>query len=344
LILRHLLAIAVLPLTVVVIVPIWIARAYDVEAALPVSVRGWVAVVIGAAALIAGAVLFVASLRRFAAEGHGTLAPWDPPTQFVATGPYRYVRNPMISGVLLVLLAEGVLLNSLPHLAWSAAVFIINSIYIPLVEERALGLRFGESYEVYCRNVRRFVPRLSPWTVARPRVVAVIPAAGKSSRFGSDKRRALVDGVPMLDRVVKLMTAAGVDDVRVVEFNPHPERGMFSTIQIGLAGVDPTHMVLVHPADMPFTSPETVKVVIAECYRTRRAVCPRVGDRRGHPLALPVAIVAKLLAVDPTTPLNKALDAVGAVRIELAVSDPGAIRDVDVPADLHAPIDARLPQ
>jgi CTP:molybdopterin cytidylyltransferase MocA len=61
-------------------------------------------------------------------------------------------------------------------------------------------------------------------------------------------------------------------------------------------------------------------------------------------LALPVAIVAKLLAVDPTTPLNKALDAVGAVRIELAVSDPGAIRDVDVPADLHAPIDARLPQ
>ncbi len=318
------------------IVPVWIYRTYDVEATLPASVRGYAGLALGVAALVGGLVLFVASLRRFASDGKGTLAPWDPPTSFVATGPYRYVRNPMISGVLLMLLAEGLILNSVPHLSWFAAFFVLNSIQIPFWEERVLGLRFGESYETYCKNVRRFVPRFTPWTVARPRVVAVVPAAGKSSRFGSDKRRVLVDGVPMLDRVVNLLKAGGVEEVSIVESNPGADRGMFSTIQIGLAGVDATHIVLVHPCDMPFTSPETVKVVIAECLRTRRAVCPRTKGKRGHPLALPAALIPKLLAIDPTTPLNKALELVGAVRIELDVDDPGATRDVDVPADLHA--------
>lgn len=175
-----------------------------------------------------------------------------------------------------------------------------------------------------------------PAPAPRPRVVAVIPAAGKSTRFGSDKRRVLIDGVPMLDRVINLMKAGGADDVVIVESNPDVDRGMFSTIQIGLAGVDATQMVLIHPCDMPFTSPETVRVVMQECFRTRRPVCPRVNGKRGHPLALPVAFIPQLLAVDPTTPLNKALEIVGAVRIELDVNDPGAIRDVDVPADLHA--------
>lgn len=336
-ILRHLFAIAVLPFTVTVIVPAWIYRTYGVQTALPASVRGYAGLALGVAALVAGLVLFIASLRRFAADGEGTLAPWDPPAKFVATGPYRYVRNPMISGVLLILLAEGLILNSVPHLSWCAAFFVLNSIQIPFWEERVLGLRFGESYEIYCKNVRRFVPRLTPWTVPRPRIVAVVPAAGKSTRFGSDKRRVLVDGVPMLDRVVNLLKAGGVEEVSIVESNPGVDRGMFSTIQIGLAGVDATHIVLVHPCDMPFTSPETVKVVIAECLRTRRAVCPRVMGKRGHPLAIPAALIPRLLAIDPTTPLNKALELVGAVRIELDVDDPGATRDVDVPADLHAP-------
>ena len=334
---RHLFAIAVLPFTVTVIVPVWIYRAYGVQFAWPASLGAIATFSFGIVVAIIGLLLFIASLRRFAADGQGTLAPWDPPTKFVATGPYRYVRNPMISGVWLILLAEGLVLDSVPHLSWCAAFFVLNTIQIPFWEERVLGLRFGESYEIYCKNVRRFVPRLTPWTVARPRVVAVVPAAGKSSRFGSDKRRALIDGVPMLDRVVTLLKAGGVEEVSIVESNPGVDRGMFSTIQIGLAGVDATHMVLVHPCDMPFTSPETVKVVIAECLRTRRAVCPRARGKRGHPLAIPAALIPKLLAIDPTTPLNKALELVGAVRIELDVDDPGATRDVDVPADLHAP-------
>ncbi|PYK00947.1 MAG: hypothetical protein DME23_05630, partial [Verrucomicrobia bacterium] len=59
--------------------------------------------VVGFALLSLGLLLFVASLRRFATDGKGTLAPWDPPNKFVVRGPYQFVRNPMISGVILLL-------------------------------------------------------------------------------------------------------------------------------------------------------------------------------------------------------------------------------------------------
>jgi len=166
--LRHLLAIALLPFTVTVLVPLWVARRNGTVALVgdePVEllIQG-----IGLAILVVGLVLFVASLRRFATEGKGTLAPWDPPTQFVVRGPYRYVRNPMISGVILVLVAESLLLLSRPHAAWAAAVWVINLVYIPLFEEPQLERRFGEPYREYCAHVRRFLPRLRPYVNLRP--------------------------------------------------------------------------------------------------------------------------------------------------------------------------------
>jgi len=107
--------------------------------------------------------LFVASLRRFATEGEGTLAPWDPPRRLVVRGPYRYVRNPMISGVAFVALGLSLVLLSWPHLEWALLFFAINAVYIPLVEERGLRERFGAEYENYCRHVPRLVPRIHPW-------------------------------------------------------------------------------------------------------------------------------------------------------------------------------------
>jgi protein-S-isoprenylcysteine O-methyltransferase Ste14 len=102
-------------------------------------------------------------VRRFATEGKGTLAPWDPPREFVVRGPYRFVRNPMISGVILVLFGEASVLLSPPHAVWAASFLALNLLHIPLVEEPQLERRFGDPYRDYCRNVRRFVPRLSPW-------------------------------------------------------------------------------------------------------------------------------------------------------------------------------------
>jgi protein-S-isoprenylcysteine O-methyltransferase Ste14 len=161
--LRHLLAIAVLPFTVTVIVPAWLARRNGVTLAAGSSLPDLALQATGLVLLAVGALLFAASLRRFATEGRGTLAPWDPPRRLVVRGPYRYVRNPMISGVVLVLFGEALLLLSRPHLVWAVTFLGINALYIPLLEEPLLEQRFGADYREYCRNVPRLLPRLRPW-------------------------------------------------------------------------------------------------------------------------------------------------------------------------------------
>jgi protein-S-isoprenylcysteine O-methyltransferase Ste14 len=95
--------------------------------------------------------------------GKGTPAPWDPPKKFVAEGPYRYVRNPMILGMYFILLGEVFLFWSLSLFFWVVIFFIANAVYIPLIEEKALLRRFGNDYSVYMKNVRRWIPSLTPW-------------------------------------------------------------------------------------------------------------------------------------------------------------------------------------
>jgi len=167
--LRHLLSIALLPFSVAVLVPLWIARRSGITPTLGASPGSFLFQLLGLVLLGAGLALFSTSLRRFATEGRGTLAPWDPPRQLVLHGPYRFVRNPMISGVLFVLFAEALLLLSPGHAAWAFAFLGLNLVYIPLVEEPQLERRFGDAYREYCRHVPRILPRLRPWTAGAPR-------------------------------------------------------------------------------------------------------------------------------------------------------------------------------
>ena len=163
LLIRHLFAIAALPFVVTVLVPLWLARRYDTRPVLAGGVTHAGLQVAGVALLLAGVTLFASSLRRFAVDGRGTLAPWDPPRTLVVRGPYRYVRNPMISGVAFVLFGEALILGSVAQLWWALIFFAINAVYIPLLEEPMLAARFPESYDEYKRNVPRLVPRLRPW-------------------------------------------------------------------------------------------------------------------------------------------------------------------------------------
>lgn len=160
---RHLLSIAALPFVVAVLVPVWLARTNDISPALGTTPLHIFAQIAGLLLVALGVFLFAASLRRFATEGEGTLAPWDPPLRLVVRGPYRYVRNPMISGVLFVLFGEALLLLSGPHLLWAFIFLGANFLWIPLVEEPGLKRRFGDSYVEYCRHVPRLIPRFRPW-------------------------------------------------------------------------------------------------------------------------------------------------------------------------------------
>jgi protein-S-isoprenylcysteine O-methyltransferase Ste14 len=118
--------------------------------------------VFGSALLLAGLGLVAWTVKLFATEGRGTLAPWQPTAKLVVQGPYRHVRNPMITGVALILGGEALFFQSLA-LAILLAVFVgVNAIYFPLVEEPGLSRRFGAEYDDYRRRVPRWVPRLRP--------------------------------------------------------------------------------------------------------------------------------------------------------------------------------------
>jgi protein-S-isoprenylcysteine O-methyltransferase Ste14 len=113
--------------------------------------------------IAAGLTLILTTVRMFITLGKGTLAPWDPPRKLVITGSYRYVRNPMISGVVALVLGQALLLGSIPLLLYALAVFVINAVYIPLSEEPGLRKRFGADYDDYVRHVPRWVPRRTPY-------------------------------------------------------------------------------------------------------------------------------------------------------------------------------------
>src|SRR5688572_12079577 len=96
-VLRHLLSIVLLPVTVTILVPYLIASSRRVQ---PTAVS----VAAAAVVIAAGLVLVATTVWHFATVGRGTLAPWDPPRRLVVRGVYRYLRNPMITGVLLILI------------------------------------------------------------------------------------------------------------------------------------------------------------------------------------------------------------------------------------------------
>ena len=149
--LRHLAAIALLPGTVTVVVPALLLSDADLAP--------WPPAVIGAALIAAGLGMIAWTIALFAGVGRGTLAPWDPTSRLVVRGPYRRVRNPMISGVLAVLLGEAALFGSLALLAWFAVVFAVNATWFVLIEEPGLRRRFGAEYEAYAARVPRWLPR-----------------------------------------------------------------------------------------------------------------------------------------------------------------------------------------
>jgi protein-S-isoprenylcysteine O-methyltransferase Ste14 len=162
---RHLVAIAVLPFTVTVLIPVWLSRRSDVRFAAGATASEIAIQIAGVVFLAIGLLLFTASLRHFITQGKGTLAPWDPPKKLVVSGPYRYVRNPMISGVLFIVFGEALVLRSWPHGQWALLFLVINLLYIPLLEEPMLRVRFGSAYDVYRQHVWMFIPRLRPYVV-----------------------------------------------------------------------------------------------------------------------------------------------------------------------------------
>jgi len=114
---------------------------------------------IGAAVMALGAAIALSCGALFAVHGRGTPAPFDPPRDFVAVGPYRRVRNPMYIGALLVLVGLGLWLRSPSILVLALLLAISAHLFVVYYEEPGLERRFGASYVEYKKRVNRWIPR-----------------------------------------------------------------------------------------------------------------------------------------------------------------------------------------
>jgi protein-S-isoprenylcysteine O-methyltransferase Ste14 len=138
----------------------WIAlsvRVFDphIGIALPAGVK-----TPGIIMAVLGAILVLVCAGVFIIRGRGTPAIFDAPRAFVAVGPYRYVRNPMYIGGLILLLGLGLYLSSIAILLLALLLSCLVHLFVLFYEEPTLMRQFGKSYDEYFQSVRRWIPRL----------------------------------------------------------------------------------------------------------------------------------------------------------------------------------------
>jgi protein-S-isoprenylcysteine O-methyltransferase Ste14 len=119
----------------------------------------------GMTLLLIGAAIMVRCIFDFAWHGLGTPAPFDAPRRLVISGLYRWVRNPMYLGMGTFMVGEAILLPSIMRamLILITILWAVVTLFIVLYEEPTLRRLFGAEYENYCRHVRRWLPRLTPF-------------------------------------------------------------------------------------------------------------------------------------------------------------------------------------
>ena len=102
------------------------------------------------------AIVFICILM-FAIDGKGTLSPLDPTKELVTGSLYRYSRNPMYIGVLIILLGESIFFNSRSLWIYLILIFFLFNLFIFLLEEPRLKRDFGDAYLNYCKKVKRWI-------------------------------------------------------------------------------------------------------------------------------------------------------------------------------------------
>ncbi len=83
--------------------------------------------------------------------------PTTTPTTLVTSGPFRFTRNPMYLGILLILIALVFLLGSLPMLVSPLLFLLVMNLYYLPFEEAKMEKLFGDSYTSYRQRVRRWL-------------------------------------------------------------------------------------------------------------------------------------------------------------------------------------------
>jgi protein-S-isoprenylcysteine O-methyltransferase Ste14 len=133
------------------------ARRFD--SILGVTLPGWIQP-IAVAIMVAGLAIDVWGIAWFVWRGRGTPFPLDAPREFVASGPYKFVRNPMYVGGLIILAGFALFQRSVAMLLFTLLAGLIAHLFV-LSEEYVLERKFGESYLRYKQSVNRWWPKFS---------------------------------------------------------------------------------------------------------------------------------------------------------------------------------------
>lgn len=182
-------------------------------------------------------------------------------------------------------------------------------------------------------------------------IVAIVLAAGESSRMGQPKALLPLRGRSFVGQIAETARAVGVSSVVVVvgpphadaiaralppgaarAFNPDPSRGMLSSVQAGISSLPArATAALVWPVDIPLVRAETVRAILDAS--PGKLIIPQLGKRGGHPIRIPRARFAELMALDPARGLKGLVEARPAEVVRLPVDDKGVLTDVDTPED-----------
>ena len=110
---------------------------------------------------VAGAAIALWCVGAFAWTGKGTPAPFDPPRRLVIQGPYRWVRNPMYIGASTALAGAALFYKAMPLVIFVCIFLLAAHLFVVNYEEPTLRRSFGQDYEAYCKQVKRWRPTLA---------------------------------------------------------------------------------------------------------------------------------------------------------------------------------------
>lgn len=114
---------------------------------------------LGLIPIILGLIAYLWTAWDFTFKGKGTPAPISAPKVLMVSGLYRYVRNPMYIGILMILLGEALFFKEVILLVYTCLMFLSFHRFVKYYEEHDLTRQFGAAYKLYCHAIPRWFPR-----------------------------------------------------------------------------------------------------------------------------------------------------------------------------------------
>lgn len=122
-------------------------------------VPGVVQRIVGGTIGIVGFIGYLICSNWLVIVGKGPFVEFDPPKEFVSSGPYRWMRNPVAAFLIVTVLGEALYFGSIGIFVLFLLGFPLAQYQVTAIEEPRLRKRFGDSYMEYCRRVSRWMPK-----------------------------------------------------------------------------------------------------------------------------------------------------------------------------------------